>query len=295
VKNFLIAARLKTLPASVIPPLLSYIYFYSTRQHHEWLYLILCLVGSLSIQLATNFFNDVIDFEKGADKKRVGPTRVSAAGLVNIEKVKLWAKIMIVITIICGVPIIIRGGIYFLILGIFSLYLTYGYTGGRISLAYHGMGELFVFVFFGLFATVGSYYLYAETLSTADKPELYALGSIFGLLTTALIMVNNLRDREFDAEVKKRTLATRMPEKFYRYLSVSVVFLPYALLGFFLEYRFIFIMLLSLPPAIQLSNILLHYKGANLNDGLKFAGLHLLFYSLFLSFVFLNGHSVQSV
>ncbi len=291
-KNFLIAARPKTLPASVIPPLLSYIYFYSRTHRHEWFYLILCVVGSLAIQLATNFFNDVIDFEKGADKKRVGPTRVSAAGLVDIERVKVWAKAMLMITVLCGIPIVIRGGVYFLLLGFLSLYLTYGYTGGRISLAYHGLGELFVFVFFGLFSTIGSYFLYAQTLALSDKAELYSLGSIFGFLTMALIMVNNLRDRVFDAEVNKKTLATRLPEKAYRYLSIAVVFLPYTLLGFFTEYRFFAIMILGLPPAFQLANILLNKKGADLNDGLKFAGLHLIFFSLFLSFVFMNGYTI---
>lgn len=291
-KNFIIAARPKTLPASVLPPLLSYIYFYSFSGSHEWFYLFLCIAGSLAIQMATNFFNDVIDFEKGADKKRVGPTRVSASGLENIERVKLWAKLMIAITLMCGIPIVLRGGIFFLILGLFSLYLTYGYTGGRISLAYHGLGELFVFIFFGLFSVLGSYYLYAEKFSYADTPELLSLAAIFGFLTMALIMVNNLRDRETDAEVNKRTLATRMSEKNYRYLSIVVVFLPYSLLLYFLEYRLIYLMLLGLPPAIQLTNVLLNRKGADLNEGLKFAGLHLIFFSLFLSVVFIYGHSV---
>lgn len=291
-KNFIIACRPKTLPASVIPPIVAYIYFYSIFQRHEWLYLSLCVVGALAIQLATNFFNDVIDFEKGADKNRVGPTRVSQAGLVNIDRVKLWAKAMIVVTALCGIPIVIRGGVPFLIMGLFSLYLTYGYTGGRVSLAYHGLGEIFVFIFFGLFSTMGSYFLYAESFSTTDMIELYALASIFGMLTMALIMVNNLRDREFDALVNKRTLATRTSEKTFRYLTVAVIYIPYLLLAAFHDYNLIWLTVLGLPPAIVLTKIVFNKKGAELNEGLKFAGLHLIFYSIFLSFAFIYGRSV---
>jgi 1,4-dihydroxy-2-naphthoate octaprenyltransferase len=291
-RNFLIAARPKTLPASVLPPLISYVYFYSTSHRHEWFYLSLCLIGALSIQLATNFFNDVIDHERGADKKRVGPTRVSASGLENVTRVKSWAKFMITITILCGIPIILRGGLYYLLFGFISLFLTYGYTGGRISLAYRGLGEVFVFIFFGFFSVVGSYYLYADSFIFTRMSEIYALSSIFGLLTMALIMVNNLRDRTFDAEVGKRTLATRMPDRIYRYLTIGIVYLPYILLLCFFHYRFMWLMFLSLPPALRLSSIVLTEEGANLNDGLKFAGLHLIFYSIFLTFVFIYGNPV---
>ncbi len=291
-KNFFIAARPKTLPASVIPPLMAYIYFYSTTHRHEWFYLSLCLLGALAIQLATNFFNDVIDHERGADKKRVGPTRVSASGLENVEKVKTWAKVMIVVTILCGIPIILRGGLFYLLFGFISLFLTYGYTGGRISLAYRGLGELFVFIFFGLFSVIGSYFLYADSFIFTQMSEVYALGSIFGLLTMALIMVNNLRDRIFDAEVGKKTLATRMPDKIYRFLTIFVIYLPYGLLLGFFHYRFMWLMLLALPPALKLTGIVLKDEGSDLNEGLKFAGLHLIFYSIFLSFVFIYGNPI---
>ena len=148
-KNFILASRPKTLLAGVIPPMVAYAYHLYTTQSSELLYLALAVAGALFIQLATNFFNDVIDHEKGADKKRVGPVRVSAAGLVDIKVVRKWAISCVALAALCGIPLIIRGGWPFLILGIISLYLTYGYTGGKISLAYRGLGELFVFIFFG--------------------------------------------------------------------------------------------------------------------------------------------------
>lgn len=282
-KNFILAARPKTLLAGVIPPMVAYAYYVSTKGPSELKYLILAVLGALFIQLATNFFNDVIDHQKGADKKRVGPTRVSAAGLVDVKTVKKWGIVCVVLGAVCGIPLIVRGGIPFLILGLCSLYLTYGYTGGKVSLAYRGLGELFVFLFFGLFSVMGSYYLFSLELSLGS----FVLASIFGLLTTTFICINNLRDRETDQEVGKRTLATKLSVPAYQALILLTILLPYALVLYFYNLKMIYWVFLALIPASKLTQITFKNKGPALNEGLKFSGIHLIVYSSLLSFAFI--------
>lgn len=282
-KNFILAARPKTLLAGVLPPIVAYAYYMSNNPNDALLYLVLAVLGALFIQLATNFFNDVIDFEKGADKKRVGPTRVSAAGLVDIKTVKKWAITCVVLGGLCGIPLIIRGGWPFLVLGLVSLYLTYGYTGGKVSLAYRGLGELFVFIFFGLFSVLGSYYLFSLELNWGAA----TLASAFGLLTTTFICVNNLRDRETDKEVGKMTMATRFSPSAYKGFILFTIFVPYLLLIPFHELKLFWVVFVALIPAIKLSIIILKNQGAALNEGLKFSGIHLIFYSVLLSLGFI--------
>lgn len=282
-RNFLLAARPKTLLAGVIPPMVAYAYYFSTSKNSALLYLLLAVLGALFIQMATNFFNDVIDHEKGADKKRVGPVRVSASGLVKIETVKKWAYGCVFLGALCGIPLIIRGGWPFLVLGLLSLYLTYGYTGGHISLAYRGLGELFVFLFFGLFAVAGSYYLFSLELTVGA----FVLACIFGLLTTTFICINNLRDRDTDAEIGKNTLATRLSERSYQLLVLGTIFLPYILVLYFNHLKMIPLVALSLLPGIKLASVTMKKKGAELNEGLKFSAIHLIVFSSLLSFTFI--------
>lgn len=287
-RNFILAARPKTLLAGVIPPLVTYFYFHSATDTHRVAWGILCISGALFIQLATNFFNDVIDFKKGADAKRVGPTRVSAAGLVDIKTVEYWAWSCVIAAAMIGIPIIFRGGWPFIVLGVTSLYLTFGYTGGKVSLAYRGLGELFVFLFFGLFSVIGSYYIYAKAID----PRAITLASIYGLLATTFICINNLRDRETDFEVGKRTMATRMSADAYRRFTLVTIFLPYVLLVHFLQYRLLPITLIALVPAFLLARITMKKSGAELNEGLKFSGIHLIVFSILLCGVFLSEHQV---
>jgi 1,4-dihydroxy-2-naphthoate octaprenyltransferase len=287
-KNFILAARPKTLLAGIIPPIVTYVYFHSFTHSHAISWLILCVTGALAIQLATNFFNDIIDHKKGADAKRVGPTRVSAAGLVDLKTVELWAWSSVVAAGVIGIPIIIRGSWPFIILGLVSLYLTFGYTGGKVSLAYRGLGEIFVFLFFGLFSVLGSYYLYALKLDTGA----FYLAAIYGLLTTTFICINNLRDRETDAEVGKKTLATRMSARNYRLFTLATIFVPYVLLFPFCEYDYLPVMVLALVPAAKLTMITLKKSGADLNEGLKFSGIHLVLYSVLLCGVFIYGNQL---
>ncbi len=285
-KNFILAARPKTLLAGAIPPTVSYIYFVSQFGLRSWAYFQLCLFGALFIQIATNFFNDVIDHEKGADLKRVGPTRVSASGLVEVKRVRFWAWSMVLGAALCGIPIIMRGGWPFLFLGLISLYLTYGYTGGKVSLAYRGLGELFVFLFFGLFSVMGSYYLYALELNV----KIFLISCIFGSLATTFIGINNLRDRDSDLEVGKLTMATRMDPQSYRTFILCTILAPYLFAIFLLQSFMGLILGLALIPAWKLARITYTKRGAELNDGLKFSGIHLIAFGSLLSLGFAYGY-----
>ncbi|MFL5785620.1 MAG: 1,4-dihydroxy-2-naphthoate octaprenyltransferase [Bacteriovoracaceae bacterium] len=284
-KNFILAARPKTLLAGIVPPIVTYFYFHARTGNHAIPWVILCVAGALAIQLATNFFNDVIDFTKGADAKRVGPTRVSAAGLVDIKTVNLWAWSSVAAAGLIGIPIILRGGLPFVVLGLISLFLTFGYTGGKVSLAYRGLGELFVFLFFGLFSVLGSYYLYSLSIDSGAV----VLAAIYGLLTTTFICINNLRDRDTDREVGKRTLATRMERKAYIGLTLLTIFLPYLLTIKFVGKGPLFIIGVGLVPAMILARITVRKSGADLNEGLKFSGIHLVVFSVLLCGIFAYG------
>ncbi|NCY25508.1 MAG: prenyltransferase, partial [Alphaproteobacteria bacterium] len=160
---------------------------------------------------------------------------------------------------------------------------TYGYTGGALSLAYRGLGEVFVFLFFGLFSVMGSYYLFSLTI---DTPSLI-LSLIYGCLTTTFICINNLRDKETDKEVGKMTLATKLSENHYKILILLTIFLPYLLLHYFRDYTLIYGVFIALIPALKLSVITYKNKGKDLNHGLKFSGIHLVVFSLLLGATFI--------
>ena len=283
-KLFLMAARPKTLPASLVPPVVTFAFLTYQGLKGDYLLLICILFCSLFIQFATNFFNDVIDYKKGADdNERLGPTRVTSSGLVPPKTVLKWAFLSVLMALMFGIPLMLKGGIPILLLGLLSLYLTYGYTGGKVSLAYRGLGELFVFLFFGLLSVAGTYYLLSERLNG----DIFILGSIFGLLNTTLICINNLRDREQDQRKNKLTLATRMTRTSYKFFIVTTILAPYLLMTLLLPLNLLLLFFLA-PLAFSLILIVKVFKkkNAELNSVLAMAGGHLLLFGLTSTFVF---------
>ncbi len=274
--NLILAMRPKTLLASLIPPVVSFIYFQVHFVDRPYLIFMSCLISALCIQIATNFFNDVIDFKKGADTNRKGPTRVTASGLIRPEVTFRWAIFFVCFAMISAIPILLKGGWPYALLGLISLYLSYGYTGGPLPLAYKGLGEIFVFLFFGLFSILGSYYLFSSQLNL----QVLILAIIYGCLTTTFICINNLRDKDEDKKVGKLTLATKMSTKNYKRLTLLTIFLPYILLHFFKHEGFIYLTFLALIPAFKLAKIVLFAKDEQLNLGLKFSGIHLVIFSV---------------
>lgn len=204
------AARPKTLPAAVVPVWVGSALVsldQSGAYHFSGRLFFYTLLSCLLIQIATNFFNDAIDFSKGADTdRRHGPKRVTASGMVSQKAVMTAGVVTSVLAAVASLPLIAERGWPIVLIGLVSLLLAYGYTGGPFPLAYLGLGELFVVVFFGLIAVGGSWFVQT---GSAPGPEALLAGLQIGLLSAVLISINNLRDIDEDRISNKKTLAVR--------------------------------------------------------------------------------------
>jgi len=210
VKAVLMAARPKTLPAAVVPVWLGCMLAWKLEGVFDWWLAVCTLMGAVWIQIGTNFFNDAIDADKGADgENRLGPVRVTASGLLNREKVYGLACTCLMVAGVFGWFLFDVRGWVMVAIGLPSLYLCYGYTGGPFPLAYRGMGEVFVVLFFGLVAVLGTMFVQLGEW----RVEGVLLGFQVGFLSAVLISINNLRDRVEDEGNDKRTLAVKLGEK----------------------------------------------------------------------------------
>ncbi|HYX90253.1 MAG TPA: 1,4-dihydroxy-2-naphthoate polyprenyltransferase, partial [Myxococcaceae bacterium] len=199
---WILAARPKTLAAAVMPVCVGTALAYGSGKGRAGPALA-ALAGALLIQIGTNLANDFFDFKKGADTgARLGPTRVTQAGLIAPEAVFTAAMLAFGAAVAVGLYLTWVAGWPILVIGLLSVASGYAYTGGPYPLGYHGLGDAFVFVFFGLVAVAGTYYAHALALT----PLAVAAGVPLGALSTGLLAVNNLRDVETDARAGKRTL-----------------------------------------------------------------------------------------
>ena len=203
-------ARPKTLAAGIVPVWVGGVLAWKLTGNFD-LWLWLCtLLGALCIQIATNFFNDAVDGKKGADgEKRTGPRRLTGSGEVSFKQVMTLGAVFLLGAVFFGSFLLTARGWPIVAIGVPSLFLAYGYTGGPYPLAYRGLGELFVILFFGFIAVMGT----AFVQTGQWLPEAALLGAQVGLLSAVLISVNNFRDREEDAKVGKNTLAVRLGPK----------------------------------------------------------------------------------
>ena len=217
------AARPRTLPAAVAPVMVASALalkdgvFSGTAAGF-------CLGFAVLIQIGTNFANDYYDFIKGADNlDRVGPRRAVAAGLIAPEIMKRAMILVFGVAFITGLGLLPFGGWPMLVIGVASIFCGFIYTGGPYPLAYHGWGDLFVFVFFGLVAVCATYFVQAGTI-TANA---WRLGAGVGVLSTNILVVNNYRDIETDRAANKRTLAVRFGRTFaeVQFAAAHVVWL----------------------------------------------------------------------
>ena len=201
-----LAARPKTLPAAVVPVWLGCVLAWRTTGQFSPTLALATLAGALAIQIATNFFNDAIDSRKGADTtRRLGPTRVTASGLMSPRTVLACGCAFLALAFACGMMLYHTRGWPIAVIGLPSLFLAYGYTGGPYPLAYRGLGEVFVLLFFGWVAVMGTVFIQTGTW----PPAAALLGLQVGLLSAVLISINNLRDHQEDTTTGKRTLAVR--------------------------------------------------------------------------------------
>jgi 1,4-dihydroxy-2-naphthoate octaprenyltransferase len=224
-KACFLAARPKTLPAAIVPVWVGCVLAWKLTGKFDLVLALCTLGGAVAIQIATNFFNDAIDSRKGADTdRRLGPTRVTASGMLNSKTVMQVGSGFLALALVFGIVLFQARGWPIVYIGIPSLFLAYGYTGGPFPLAYRGMGELFVILFFGLVAVAGTVFV-----QTGNWPrEALLLGLQIGLLSAILISINNLRDRDEDASTGKGTLAVRFGPKF----AVAIIWLEVKLAVF---------------------------------------------------------------
>jgi len=222
---WLLAARPKTLPAAVVPVWVGTVLGWKlTGGWSPWL-AACALLSALAIQVATNLFNDALDFKKGADtEKRLGPVRVTASGLMTPGTVVMMGVAILGVACALAIPLIQARGWPILAIGVPSLYFAWGYTGGPVPLAYRGLGELFVLVFFGLVAVAGTVFVNTGHWWWRES---VLLGCQVGGLSTALIAINNLRDIDEDTRSGKRTLAVRFGEAWARREVLWLCLLPW--------------------------------------------------------------------
>ena len=225
-KAWVLAARPKTLPAAVAPVAMGAGIAWRLTGVLSW-WLVWCtLLSAVAIQIATNFFNDAIDAAKGADtSQRLGPTRATAAGLTSSRAMFLAAGVAILTSAALALPLIQARGWMMLMIGLPSLYFSYGYTGGKWPLAYRGWGDAFVLLFFGLIAVSGTVFV----LMGEWRGESLVAGIQIGMLSTVLIAINNLRDLEEDRLSVKRTLAVRFGKTFSRVEITLLCLLPHVI------------------------------------------------------------------
>ncbi|MEX0993789.1 MAG: 1,4-dihydroxy-2-naphthoate polyprenyltransferase [Solirubrobacterales bacterium] len=280
---WLIAARPRTLPAAVAPVLVGTA-LAGSQDIFRPLAFVAAMIGSVFIQIGTNLSNDYSDARRGADTDdRLGPVRVTAGGLAPPRKVLVATWLAFGIAVLAGLYLVAIAGWELLVVGVLSILAGVLYTGGPRPYGYEGLGELFVFLFFGLVAVVGSYYVQTEELTWLAV----ALSVPIGLLASAILMVNNIRDIDTDRRAGKRTLAVRLGRDRARTLFTVAVVLAYAALAAIAlaELRFeLLIVFGTLPLVPSLSASVSHRTdGPSLNAALSACGRLLASFAVLLS------------
>lgn len=218
--------RPKTLPASIVPVMVGSGLAKAYGGYLDGGIVLLALLVSLFIQTGINLTNDAIDSQRGADNQRIGPKRAVHAGLASEKTVWCFGVGCFGCALFLGLPLVQQGGIGIELMLLAAVILGYMYTGGSYSLAYLGLGDLFVILFFGLINTSAAFYLQTHALHA----QALLAGLQVGLLATVMIAINNLRDREGDARVNKRTLSVRFGVFFSR-IEITIASLTPFLLG----------------------------------------------------------------
>jgi 1,4-dihydroxy-2-naphthoate octaprenyltransferase len=281
-KVWIQATRPKTLTAGLVPVMVGT----ALAVRHgvaRPLPALAALLGAMLIQVGTNLTNDYYDFKKGADTaERVGPQRVTQAGLVAPARVLGAALLSFGLAVLVGLYLAWVGGWPIVAIGVASVLSGYAYTGGPFPLGYNGLGDLFVMIFFGFVAVCGTYYVQALSV-----PAVAAWAALpVGAIGTALIVVNNLRDADTDARVGKRTLAVRFGKPFaraeYALLLLSAFAMPAVLALRGDAGRWILLPLAAVPFALGPLRTVFAAQGAELNGALHgTARLQLVFGVLF--------------
>ncbi len=283
-KIWIMASRPKTLSAAVAPVLIGTAMAYADGAFSVRIALA-TLMSALFIQIGTNFANDYFDFVHGTDTpNRLGPTRVTQAGLVSLHAMRWATAISFMLAAAFGLILTYYGGWPILAIGVLSIMAGFFYTAGPYPLGYIGLGDVLVLLFFGFAAVGGTYYLQTKTLNTVVLVSAIAPG----LLSTAILAVNNLRDRETDMLTAKRTLAVRFGARFSRFETLACIVItaciPIALcIITHAHYACLFSMPVLLLTAPSIKTVFRSESGAALNRVIGDTGHALSLYSIIFS------------
>ena len=273
--KWITGARPRTLPAAIAPVVVATAF---AGELWKPLPAALALLVSLSLQIGVNYANDYSDGIRGTDDSRIGPVRLTASGLASPKSVKQAAIISFLISAIAGLRLAIQSSWWLIAIGALAIAAAWGYTGGSNPYGYKGLGEISVFLFFGIVATVGSYFVQTQTLNL----QIFIIAIPMGSLACAILAINNLRDRAQDELVGKLTMAVRLGDKGARalYLALLISAHLFALLTF---KPFTLLTLLALPLTASLArSVWAGVSGAALIPYLaKTSKLQLLFAALF--------------
>jgi len=281
-KTWVMAARPKTLTAALVPVAVGTALAFGEGVG-RWLPALAALVGAMFIQIGTNFTNDYYDFKKGADTaERLGPQRVTQSGLIAPATVLAAAMACFGLAFLTGTYLVWVGGWPIVAIGLASLLAGYAYTGGPFPLAYNGLGDVFVLVFFGFVAVMGTYYVQAGTVS----PSAWWASVPVGAIGTALLVVDNQRDASTDVKAGKRTLVVRFGTGFgkaeYLLLLAAGFVTPLVMFALGLKGPWVFLPLVGAPLCVPPVKRMLREQGAALNPALgATARLQLVFGLLF--------------
>ncbi|MGB9184663.1 MAG: 1,4-dihydroxy-2-naphthoate polyprenyltransferase [Solirubrobacteraceae bacterium] len=291
VRIWLMAARPRTLPAAVAPVLVGTALAGYMGVFHA-LRFVAALLGAILIQVGTNLSNDYSDARRGADAEdRLGPVRVTAGGLVPPRQVLIATYATFALAVLAGVYLVVVAGWQLLLVGAASILAGVAYTGGPKPYGYEGLGEVFVFLFFGIVAVAGSYFVQVRHLGW----EAFALAVPVGLLAAAILVVNNVRDIDSDRRADKRTLAVRLGRERTRTLFAGIVYLAYVLAPVTWIFgplsAWILLPWLTLILAARLVRVVRnHADGPSLNKALAQSGmLQLAFCTLLSAGLLLSG------
>ncbi len=278
------AIRPKTLSASICPVLIGTAMAFGDGPYHLPT-AILCLLGALSIQIGTNLANDYFDFKNGADNnERIGPTRVTQAGLISPKAMIIATAIAFSVSAIICYLLVLRGGWPIATIGIFSILSGLLYTAGPKPLGYMGLGDIFVFVFFGPVAVAGTYYVQTFEINLA----VIAAGIAPGLIATAILAINNLRDIDSDRKSGKNTLAVRFGRSFaiseYLFCILAASLMPVLIYTITDDHVQILVAVITCLIAIPtIKTVASKIDGPSLNKALASTGQLLLIYSILFS------------
>lgn len=281
--KWIIGARPRTLPAAIAPVAVATAL---AGKDAAAIPALLALFVALSLQVGVNYANDYSDGIRGTDNDRVGPIRLTASGIASAQSVKNAAFISFALAAIAGLGLALMTSWWLIAVGAAAILAAWGYTGGKNPYGYMGLGELFVFIFFGVVATVGTFFVQVETI-TLDS---ILISIPMGTFSCALLSINNIRDRALDEPAGKKTLAVRLGDRRTRHLFVGLITLGYLATLALLNPWTIFT-LATAPMAFSLvRGVLGSAQGAALIPYLAKTGKLQLQFSILLSLALLLSH-----